>query len=54
MIYLERVAEEIRTIGLYDLVLQDVQKIAKKTKVTKDEILEIINKIPKYWKIINR
>ncbi len=46
MIYLERVAEEIRTIGLYDLVLQDVQKVAKKSKVTKDEILEIINKNP--------
>jgi hypothetical protein len=46
LIYLERVAKEIRDIGLYDLVLQDVQKIAKKSKVTKDEILEIIDKNP--------
>ncbi len=46
MTHIERVAEEIRTIGLYDLVLQDVQKIAKKTRVTKDEILEIIKKEP--------
>jgi len=44
--YLERVAQEIGTIGLYDLVLQDVHKIAKKTRVTKDEILEIIKKEP--------
>jgi len=46
LIYLERVAEEIRTIGLYDLVFQDVQKVAKKRKITKDEILEIIDKNP--------
>ena len=46
MIYLERVAEEIITIGLYDLVFQDVQKMAKKRKITKDEILEIIDKNP--------
>ncbi len=46
MTYLERVAQEIGTIGLYDLVLQDVHKIAKKTRVTKDEILEIIKKEP--------
>ena len=46
MIHLPRVAEEIRTIGLYDLVLQDVQKIAGKSKVSKDEILEIIQQHP--------
>lgn len=46
MTHLERVAEEIRTIGLYDLVLQDVHKIAKKTRVTKDEILEIMQEEP--------
>jgi len=46
VIYLPRVAEEIRTIGLYDLVLQDVQKIAGKSKVTQDEVLEIIDKNP--------
>ena len=46
MIHLPRVANEIKNIGLYDLVLQDVQKIAKKTKVTEDEILEIMQKEP--------
>ena len=46
MIYLKRVAQEIKKVGLYDLVLQDVQKIAKKTKVSEDEILEIIKENP--------
>ena len=46
MIHLPRVANEIKTIGLYDLVLQDVQKIAGKTKVTEDEILEIMKNNP--------
>jgi len=46
LIHLDRVAKEIRDIGLYDLVLQDVQKIAGKSRVSKDEILEIINKNP--------
>jgi len=46
LIHLPRVANEIKTIGLYDLVLQDVQKIAGKTKVTEDEILEIMKNNP--------
>ena len=46
MIHLKRVANEIKTIGLYDLVLQDVQKIAGTTKVSEDEILEIMAKEP--------
>ena len=46
MIHLARVANEIKTIGLYDLVLQDVQKIAGTTKVTEDQILEIMAKEP--------
>ena len=46
MTHLNRVAKEIKTIGLYDLVLQDVQKIAGKTKVDEDEILEIMQKEP--------
>ena len=44
--YLPRVALEIKTIGLYDLVLQDVQKIAEKSNVNEDEILEIMQKNP--------
>ena len=46
MIYLERVAKEIKDVGLYDLVLQDVQKIAGKSKLSEDEILEIIKNHP--------
>ncbi len=46
MIHLKRVANEIKNIGLYDLVLQDVQKIVGTTKVTEDQILEIINSHP--------
>ena len=46
MIHLKRVALEIKTVGLYDLILQDVLKIANKSKVDEDEILEIIGKNP--------
>jgi len=46
LIHLERVADEIKNIGLYDLVLQDVHKIAGTSKVTQDEILEIIKSHP--------
>ena len=46
MTYLPRVALEIKTIGLYDLVLQDVQKIAGKSNVNEDEILEIMQENP--------
>jgi len=46
LIHPQRVANEIKTIGLYDLVLQDVQKIAGKNRVDEDEILEIINNHP--------
>jgi len=47
MIYLQRVANEIKNIGLYDLILQDVQKIAGKRKLNEDEILETIEQNPK-------
>jgi len=46
MIHLERVALEIKTIGLYDLVLQDVQNIVKKSKLTEEEILQIMQTHP--------
>jgi hypothetical protein len=39
---LQRVALEIKTVGLYDLVLQDVQKIAGKTRVSEKEIEHIL------------
>ena len=47
LIHLKRVANEIKNIGLYDLVLQDVQKIAGATKVSEDQILEIMAKEPR-------
>ncbi len=46
MIYLQRVATEIKTVGLYDLILQDVQKFAKKNRVSVEEILEIMEQHP--------
>jgi len=46
LIHLPRVANEIKNIGLYDLVLQDVHKIAGTTRVTEDEILEIMKTNP--------
>ena len=46
MIHLPRVALEIKTVGLYDLVLQDVQKIAGKRRVSEEEILKILDTHP--------
>ena len=42
MINLDRVSKEIQNVGLYNLVLQDVHKVAGKTKVSLDEIKNII------------
>jgi len=39
---LERVALEIKTVGLYDLVLQDAQKIAGKNRLSEKEIEHIL------------
>jgi len=46
MINLQRVAKEIKEVGLYDLILQDVQKIAGKRKLSIEEILDIMKKNP--------
>ena len=46
MIHLPRVAKEIQTIGLYDLVLQDVQKITGKQRPSLDEILATLKTHP--------
>ena len=46
MIHLQRVALEIKTVGLYDLILQDVLRVADKKRVNEDEILEIIKNNP--------
>ncbi len=46
MIYLERVASEITNVGLYDIVLQDIQKFFGKEEVLQDEVLDTISKKP--------
>ncbi len=46
MINLQRVTKEIKTVGLYDLVLQDVQRFWKKNRVSEDEIYEAMQKRP--------
>jgi len=46
LIYLQRVATEIKDIGLYDLVLQDVQKIVGKQRLTVEEILKAMDENP--------
>jgi len=46
LIYLERVALEIKDIGLYDLILQDICNITGKKKPTKEDILEVLNTHP--------
>jgi len=46
LIHLQRVALEIKTIGLYDLILQDTLKIAGKNKLDEDEIIEIMKSNP--------
>ncbi len=46
MISLKRVAKEIRNVGLYDLILQDVQDIAGKNSLSIKEIISILNKNP--------
>ncbi len=46
MIHLERVAKEIKTVGLYDLVLQDVCRVAGKTRISEKEILHILDENP--------
>ena len=46
MINLQRVAKEIKSVGLYDIVLQDVQRKAGKTRVSEEEILKILDENP--------
>ena len=48
MINLKRVSNEIKKIGLYDLVLQDVQRVLKKNRVSEAEILEVLEKHPEF------
>ena len=46
MIHLKRVALEIKTVGLYDLILQDIHNITGKKRVSEDDILEVMKIYP--------
>ena len=46
MTNLQRVAKEIKDVGLYDLILQDVQKLTNKKKLSIEEIFDIMQKNP--------
>ena len=46
MINLKRVAKEIKEVGLYNLILQDVEKIAAKNRLSVEEILKIMEENP--------
>ena len=46
MINLQRVAREIRTVGLYDIILQDVQRFTGKNRVSEAEILQTLDEHP--------
>ncbi len=46
MTNLERVAREIKTVGLYDLILQDVQKLLGTQKPTVEQIRTLLDAHP--------
>lgn len=46
MLNIERVISEIQQVGLYDLVLQDVQKVTGKEKPGRDEVAEVLRTHP--------
>ena len=46
MINLERVAKEIKTIGLYDLVMQDVQRVAGKKRLSEEDVCHTLTENP--------
>ncbi len=46
MINLKRVAKEIKEVGLYNLILQDAEKIAGKNRLSVEEILKIMEENP--------
>ena len=47
MLNKERVIYEIRKVGLYDLVLQDIQKITKNEKPTKEQVSKVLEEHPR-------
>lgn len=46
MINLQRVANEIKKVGLYDLVLQDVQRFTGKSRPSEDDIIQAMQEHP--------
>ncbi len=46
MTNLDRVAREIKEVGLYNLILQDIQKLLGRERVEHKEILDILQKHP--------
>ena len=46
MINLQRVAREIKSVGLYDLVLQDAQRFGGKKRLTEEEIIQLFERHP--------
>ena len=50
MIHLDRVASEIKSVGLYDLVLQDVQRDMAKTALSESDIKAAIDANPQILK----
>ena len=47
MLYTKRVIDEIRHVGLYNLVLQDVQKLTGKEYPSEEEVAEVLEKHPR-------
>jgi len=46
LINLQRVAREVKSVGLYDLVLQDAQRLGGKQKLSEDELMELLERYP--------
>lgn len=46
MIDYRKVADEIQSVGLYDFILQEIQKSLGKSSLAADEILEVLQKNP--------
>jgi len=46
MVYLDRVANEIKEVGLYNLILQDIEALLNKKNPTKEEILKVLKSNP--------
>ncbi len=46
MINVQRVAREIKTVGLYDLVMQDIQRAMNKKKLSEEEICRALHDNP--------